>query len=202
MNNNKKYIIAGFLSVIPIWLTYIIANFLFETVSKPGATIINKYFPILSNYLYSGEIIGFLIVLISVYLIGMLVSNILFKKLLGSLEDLISGIPVVNMIYKTIKQITSSLGDPEKESFKKVVIIEYPKDGIWTLAMVTGESKDEKSNEYYNVYIPTTPNPTSGFMLYILKSEVIESDMSVEEGLKIIISGGVIGPEINGVRQK
>ena len=119
-----------------------------------------------------------------------------------SLEDIISGIPVVNMIYKTIKQITSSLGDPEKESFKKVVIIEYPKDGIWTLAMVTGESKDEKSNEYYNVYIPTTPNPTSGFMLYILKTEVFESDMSVEEGLKIIISGGVIGPEINGVRQK
>ena len=66
MNNNKKYIIAGFLSVIPIWLTYIIANFLFETVSKPGATIINKYFPILSKYIYSGEIIGFLIVLISV----------------------------------------------------------------------------------------------------------------------------------------
>ena len=194
MNNNKKYIIAGFLSVIPIWLTYIIANFLFETVSKPGATIINKYFPILSNYLYSGEIIGFLIVLISVYLIGMLVSNILFKKLLGSLEDLISGIPVVNMIYKTIKQITSSLGDPEKESFKKVVIIEYPKDGIWTLAMVTGESKDEKSNEYYNIYIPTTPNPTSGFLLFLEEKDIVYLDMSVEDAAKLVISAGLVLP--------
>ena len=68
--------------------------------------------------------------------------------------------------------------------------------------MVTGESKDRSSNEYYNVYVPTTPNPTSGFMLYALKSEVLETDVSVEEGLRIIISGGVIGPEINGIIKK
>ena len=132
----------------------------------------------------------------------MLVSNILVKNILVSLEKLISDIPVVNMIYQTIKQITSSLGDPEKESFKKVILIEYPRKGVWTLAMVTGESKDKDLNEYYNLYLPTTPNPTSGFMLYTLKSDVLETDLSVEEGLKIIISGGVIGPKTNYIKRK
>ena len=132
----------------------------------------------------------------------MLVSNIFGKTLLINFEKIILGIPVINMIYKTIKQITSSLGDPEKESFKKVVLIEYPRKKIWTLAMVTGESKDKDSNEYYNIYVPTTPNPTSGFMLYALKTEVLETNIPVEEGLKIIISGGVIGPEMNGITQR
>ena len=132
----------------------------------------------------------------------MLISSIFVKKILLSIEGIIAGIPVINIIYKTIKQITSSLGDPDKESFKKVVLIEYPRRDLWTLAMVTGESKDKESNEYYNIYVPTTPNPTSGFMLYALKAEVLETEISVEEGLKIIISGGVIGPEINGITKK
>ena len=198
--SNNKYIITGFLVIIPIFLTFQIAEFLFGLVSGSGVIVLNNFFPDMPSYL-SG-IIGFSVVLFSIYIIGMLVSNVLVKNMLSSIETLISGIPVVNMIYKTIKQITSSLGDPEKESFKKVVLIQYPRKGIWTLAMVTGESKDKDSNEYYNIYIPTTPNPTSGIMLYTLKSDVLETDMSVEEGLKIIISGGVIGPEINNIIRK
>jgi len=199
MRNSKKYMIAGFLSIIPIYLTFIIARFLFETIAVPGS----KLFENTSEYFsYLPEILGFFTVLITIYIIGMLVSNIFVKNILISFEKIISGIPIVNMIYNTIKQITSNLGDPEKESFKKVVLIEYPKKDLWTLAMVTGQSKDKNSNEYYNIYVPTTPNPTSGFMLYILKSEVLETSISVEEGLRMIISGGVIGPEINDIVQK
>jgi len=193
MNNGKRYIIAGILSIVPLYLTYLISNTLFNIFSTPGAKLFDMFFNY--NVPYIAEIIGFVGVIVTIYIIGMLVSNIFGKKILVSFEKLIAGIPVVNIIYKTIKQITSSLGDPEKESFKKVVLIEYPRKKIWTLAMVTGESIDKNNNEYYNVYIPTTPNPTSGFMLYILKSEVLETNTSVEEGLRIIISGGVIGPE-------
>ena len=198
--NNNKYIITGFLVIIPIFLTFQIAEFLFGLVSGSGVIVLNNFFPDMPSYL-SG-IIGFSIVLLSIYIIGMLVSNIFGKKILSSFDRLISDIPVINMIYKTIKQITSSVGDPEKESFKKVVLIEYPRRGVWTLAMVTGESKDKDSNQYYNVYLPTTPNPTSGFMLYTLKSDILETNLSVEEGLRIIISGGVIGPEINDIIQR
>ena len=121
------------------------------------------------------------------------------KKIINYFEKVVLKVPVVSIIYKTIKQITSSLGDPNKQSFKKVVLIEYPRSGLWTLAMVTGESKDELSNEYYHIFVPTTPNPTSGFMLFSLKSDVKECDISVEEGLKIIISGGMIAPEVNNI---
>ena len=204
MNNIKKYMITGMLSIIPVYLTYIISKILFQLFANTGAKFFNYVSKVIGkdNMKYLPELIGFIGVLLIIYIFGMLISTIFVKKILNSFEKVISGIPVINIIYKTIKQITSSLGDPEKESFKKVVLIEYPRKNLWTLAMVTGESKDKDSNEYYNIYVPTTPNPTSGFMLYTLKSEVIETDVPVEEGLKIIISGGVIGPEINGIIKK
>ena len=204
MNNIKKYMITGILSIIPVYLTYLISKMLFQFFANPGAKFFNYISKIVGkdNVKFLPEIFGFIGVLLIIYVIGMLVSSIFVKKILFNIEKVIAGIPVVNIIYKTIKQVTSSLGDPNKESFKKVVLIEYPRKTIWTLAMVTGESRDKNSNEYYNIYVPTTPNPTSGFMLYTLKSEVVETDIPVEEGLKIIISGGVIGPEINGIMKK
>tara|TARA_X000001036_G_scaffold34192_1_gene27903 strand:+ start:912 stop:1523 length:612 start_codon:yes stop_codon:yes gene_type:complete len=202
--NIKKYMATGILSIVPIYLTYVISKVLFQFFANPGAQFFDYIYRLIGkdNVKFLPEIFGFAGVLLIIYIIGMLVSSIFVKKVLFSLERIIAGIPVVNIIYKTIKQITSSLGDPDKESFKKVVLIEYPRKSLWTLAMVTGESIDKESNEYYNIYVPTTPNPTSGFMLYTLKDEVVETEISVEEGLKIIISGGVIGPNMNGITKK
>ena len=188
MNNIKKYMITGILSIIPVYLTYLISKMLFQFFSTPGAKLFDYFSKIAGKDFAGSQIFGFIGILFIIYIIGMLVSSIFIKKILFNLEKIIAGIPVVNIIYKTIKQVTSSLGDPNKESFKKVVLIEYPRKNVWTLAMVTGESKDRNSNEYYNIYVPTTPNPTSGFMLYALKSEILETNISVEEGLKIIIS--------------
>ena len=202
--NIKKYMATGILSIIPIYFTYVISKVLFQFFANPGAKFFDYIYKLIGrdSARFLPEIFGFIGVLLIIYIIGMLVSSIFVKKILFNLERIIAGIPVVNIIYKTIKQITSSLGDPSKESFKKVVLIEYPRKDLWTLAMVTGESIDEDSNEYYNIYVPTTPNPTSGFMLYALKNEVVETNVAVEEGLKIIISGGVIGPEMNGISKK
>ena len=202
--NIKKYMATGILSIVPIYLTYVISKVLFQFFANPGAQFFDYIYRLIGkdNVRFLPEIFGFAGVLLIIYIIGMLVSSIFVKKVLFSLERIIAGIPVVNIIYKTIKQITSSLGDPDKESFKKVVLIEYPRKSLWTLAMVTGESIDKESNKYYNIYVPTTPNPTSGFMLYTLKDEVVETEISVEEGLKIIISGGVIGPNMNGITKK
>ena len=112
-------------------------------------------------------------------------------------DRLVLKIPVAKTIYKTIKQLTNSIADTQANAFEKVVSIEYPKKGIWTIAMVTGQSIDKNNIEYYHLFLPTTPNPTSGFMLIVKKSDVIESKMNVEEGLKTIISGGMVAPEIN-----
>ena len=202
--NIKKYIAAGILSLIPVYFTYIISKILFQFFANPGARFFDYIYKLIGkdNVRFLPEIFGFIGVLLAIYIIGMLVSSIFVRRILFNIERVIAGIPVINIIYKTIKQVTSSLGDPEKQSFKKVILIEYPRKNVWTLAMVTGESRDINDNEYYNIYVPTTPNPTSGFMLYTLKREVLETNISVEEGLKIIISGGVIGPEINDIIQK
>ena len=119
------------------------------------------------------------------------------KQIYNWFENLISRIPIVNVVYQTIKQITSSLTGPNRQAFKEVVFIEYPRKGIWTLSMVTGESKNIRNKAYYHVFVPTTPNPTSGYLLYIPKEDTRKTNMSIEEGMKIIISGGMLAPEKN-----
>ena len=113
------------------------------------------------------------------------------------IEGLLSRIPVVNAVYRTIKQITTSISEPDRQAFKKVVIIEYPRKEIWTITMVTGESINNKGEKFNHIFVPTTPNPTSGFMLYIPQKDAQETDMTNEEGLKIIISGGMLAPKKN-----
>ena len=130
---------------------------------------------------------------------GLIVSNVLGKQLYIWLENILSRIPIVNSVYKTIKGITVSISDNNKQAFKKVVFVQYPRKGLWSIAMVTGESKDADNNEYYHVVVVTTPNPTSGYLLYVLKEETTETSMSVEEGLKIVISGGLLAPSVNEI---
>ena len=140
-----------------------------------------------------------MLTVVSIYVIGMVISNVIGKKLYSLFESLLSKIPFVNYIYRTIKQITETFGGSQRDAFKKVVYIEYPRREIWTIAMVTGDSKDKSGVEYYQIFLPTTPNPTSGFMLYVKKTDVNETNLSIDEGLKIIISGGMLAPEINDI---
>ena len=95
--------------------------------------------------------------------------------------------------------LIDTLSISQKQAFQKVVYIEYPKEDIWTIALVTGESQDSDGVEYYQIFVPTTPNPTSGFMLFVKKENAKETQMSIDEGLKIIISGGMLAPKKNGI---
>ena len=147
--------------------------------------------------LYIPELAGFILTLLFIYIIGILVSNVLGKRVYLWIEAILSRIPIVNAVYRTIKQITTSLSAPERQAFKKVVFIEYTRKGIWTLTMVTGESTNKKGEKFYHIFVPTTPNPTSGYMLYIPQRDTQETDLNIEEGLKIIISGGMLAPNKN-----
>ena len=197
---NKKrpqhYLLTGLFSIFPIAFTYWLVIKLFQYFSKPGAQIVDIIFNN-NTPKYIPELIGFMLTIIFIYAVGLIVSNVLGKKIYGWFEKLISRIPLVNTVYRTIKQITSSLSSPNRQAFKKVVFIEYPRKGIWTLSMVTGESKNEHGDMYYHIFIPTTPNPTSGYLLYIPKKDAQETDISIEEGMKIIISAGMLAPETN-----
>ncbi len=194
----RNYFFTGILSIIPIAITYFIISKLFTLFSNPGKQIVMYLFPGISIP-YIDMIIGFMLTILSIYAIGLIVSNVLGRKFYKFFESILNRIPLVNYIYNTIKQITETLTASQQHAFKKVVFIEYPKADIWTIALVTGESKDKKGNKYYQVFVPTTPNPTSGFMLYINQENIKDTNLSVDEGLKIVISGGMLAPERNDI---
>ena len=148
------------------------------------------------NAIYILEyIVGFTLTLIFLYVLGIIVSNVFGRKFYNYFEHLLERIPIVSKIYSTIKNITDSLSKPNSQAFQKVVIIEYPRRDLWTLAMVTGECKNERNEEFYNLFVPTTPNPTSGYLILIKKNDVKQTNLSVDDGLSIIISGGMVIPD-------
>lgn len=196
MKNFKNYIITGILSIVPLYGTYLILSILFSFFAKPGSTLIGFVFNSFgadAKEIY--PFVGFILTILFLYTLGLVVKNVLGKRIYLLVEVLLDNIPIVNKIYKTIKNVTDTLSNTKEQSFTKVVMIEYPRKDLWTLAMVTGESKDTNNIEYYNLFVPTTPNPTSGYMIIIKKSDAIDANISVEDGLSIIISGGMIGPD-------
>ncbi len=208
MKQDKKiqqYLLTGLISIIPIYLTFWIIKNLFLFFSGPGGIIVGLFLPdfINQNFEFGGitllsllqKTLGFILTIASLYFLGLIISNVFGKKLYKLFESLLEKIPFVSKVYKSIKQITASLSGANSKAFQKVVLVEYPRKGLWTIAMVTGETLDDKDEKYYNIFVPTTPNPTSGYLLFIKSTETKKLDLSVEEGLKIIVSGGMISPE-------
>ena len=202
MNSFKKYIVTGLLAILPAAFTWIIIVYLYNIFTSPGSYVVS----IVYNFLYGNQFeindylinfLSFLFTLFFIYIFGFVTNRFIGKSIMSLFDRLVLKIPVAKTIYKTIKQLTNSIADTQANAFEKVVSIEYPKKGIWTIAMVTGQSVDKNNIAYYHLFLPTTPNPTSGFMLIVKKCDVIESKMNVEEGLKTIISGGMVAPEIN-----
>ena len=203
MKNSRKYIFTGIMSIIPITITYWIIQYLFIFFSVPGKKLINLFYiwENLSNpYLIALITIfeytaGFILTITFLYILGQIISNVLGNKLYRYFENLINKIPFVSKVYSTIKSITETLSKENNRAFQKVVLIQYPRHGLWTYAMVTGECINKDNVEYYNLFVPTTPNPTSGYLIIIKKTDVIDTDLSVDDGLSVIISGGMVSPE-------
>ncbi|HIC39651.1 MAG TPA: DUF502 domain-containing protein [Candidatus Marinimicrobia bacterium] len=187
----KRTILAGIFTIVPLALTGFILVFIFrflDSVSAPILNIIGFHIPGL----------GILLTILSVYLLGVIIRNVLGRRLFSWGEKIVLAIPLVSTIYKTIKQFINAFsGTADGKNFQKVIFLQYPRVGVWTLAFVTGESVDANSVEYYHIFVPTTPNPTSGFFIIIPKRETMLTEMTVEEGIKMVISGGLIAPPEN-----
>lgn len=186
----KRTIFAGLLSVVPLVLTISILRFLFNFLD--GITA-----PLLKSIEVNIPGLGLLLTLILIYILGLIVTNVVGKRLFSWGEKIVTSIPLIKPIYSTIKQITGAFSCASVKSFREVIFIQYPRKGLWTLAFVTNDSKAEDGSEFYHLFVPTTPNPTSGVYIILPKKDTIESDMTVEDGLKSIISGGVLAPKNN-----
>jgi len=197
----KNYFLTGLVVIIPGYISFIII----VTIIKKMDGIINLLPPKFHPYTYLPFHIpglGFIFTLILIILVGIIFTNIVGKSILNFLENkIVTKIPFIRTIYKSAKNIIETIFSEKSLSFREVVLVEYPKKGTYVIGFIT--SKPEKDNEItksigdelLSIFVPTTPNPTSGFLLYVPENEVKKLKMSVEDAFKIIISGGIITDE-------
>ncbi|MBI5747146.1 MAG: DUF502 domain-containing protein [Nitrospirae bacterium] len=189
----KKWFITGLLVITPIWATYLILRTLFRTLEGFLGDLLQKYFQL---YYIPG--LGIISLFIIILLAGIFATNLIGRQLIKTWEELLRRVPIVNSIYTSIKAVVDALSMHSKGDFKKVVLIEFPRKGQYSIAFITGVTKGEiqrlTNERVINVYVPTTPNPTSGFFLFVPESDIIPLSMSVEDGMKMIISGGFYTP--------
>ena len=194
----RKYLITGLLIWIPLGITLWVLKLLIDFMDQSLLLLPEGYHP---RHFFGQNIPGFGVVLtiLIVFLTGLIAGNFIGRRLLNAGEKLLIRIPIVNSIYKSVKQVSDTLFSSNGQAFRKALLVQYPRLGSWTIAFQTGQPGGELVNhletDSISVYVPTTPNPTSGFFLIMHKREVIELEMSVEEALKYIISMGVVAPD-------
>lgn len=191
----RSYLLAGLVVWLPILITIGVLRFIVDLLDNTLALIPKNYQP---EHLLGINIPGFGVILSLILLVGtgMFATNFFGQRLVSWGESILSRIPLVRSIYSAVKQVINTVLSSNGDAFRKVLLIEYPRKGLWSLAFQTGTATQEinthTNEEMISLFIPTTPNPTSGFLMMIPKKEAIELDMSIEEALKFIISLGVM----------
>jgi uncharacterized membrane protein len=194
----RKYFISGLLVWLPIWVTLLVIKFLVDILSKSLLLLPPQYQPDkLIGFHVPG--MGVIITVVVILLTGILAANFIGSRLVALGDAIVSRIPLVRSIYTGVKQVTQTLFSPGGQSFRKVLLVEYPCPGVWSLAFQTGEVSKKiegatAQEPMVSYFIPTTPNPTSGFLMMAPRSKVKELDMSVDQALKFVISLGVVQP--------
>lgn len=193
----KRYFITGLLIWVPLVITGWVLSLIVNTLDQSLRLLPESIHPQnLFGFAIPGA--GAVLTLVMILFTGLLAANFIGQKLVAWWEKLLARIPVVNSVYNSVKQVSDTLFSPNGNAFRQALLVEYPRQGSWTIAFQTGKPGGDIANhlegEYVSVYVPTTPNPTSGFFLMMPASDVVELDMTVDEALKYIISMGVVAP--------
>ena len=197
----RNVFITGLLITLPIALTYFILQFLFKNLDSlsPVFTqvLIDLGAPIPEGYRIPA--LGLVITLLIILIVGWFTTNFFGKRLISLGESIVGRIPFVRRIYKGTKQVVQSIAHADTSAFRKVVLLEFPRRGMLAIGFVTGESRGEVQQytreDVLNVFVPTMPNPTSGFLIFAPPDELTEVDMSIEDGIKYVVSGGIVSTE-------
>jgi uncharacterized membrane protein len=194
----KKYFITGLLVLVPVIITAWVLSTLINTLDQSLLLLPEAWRP---KAYFGLEIpgLGALLTLLIIFITGVIATNIFGQQLIVLWENLLSRVPVVKSIYSSVKQVSDTLFSDSGNAFRKAVLVQFPRDGAWTIAFITGAPGGDVSKhlegEYVSVYVPTTPNPTGGYFLMLPKKDVIELNISVDEALKYIISMGTVTPK-------
>lgn len=203
----RKYLLAGLLVWLPLGVTILILRFAVELMDRslgliPGRIRSGLVIPFVNINVTEIPGIGFALTVVILLITGVLTTNLIGSKMVAFGESVLERIPLVRSIYSAVKNFAEIVLGPGGQSFKKVLLIQYPRKGVWSLAFQTsthlGEIQSRTEPEVVCTFVPTTPNPTSGFIIMVPRDEVIELEMDVDEGLKMIISLGVVVPQWHG----
>lgn len=186
----RQNFVAGLVVLIPVVATIWVIKWLFDLID---GILAPAFKPIFGQEIPG---FGFVAVVILIYLLGLLITNVLGKRLVQFSQSLVDRVPVVSQVYNAFRQIIDSLMMSQKGAFKEVVLIEFPRPGMRSVAFVTSRLKDNSGQELLTAYIPTAPNPTSGFIEIVTPDRVIPTNMSVEDAMKIVLSAGMVCPPV------
>lgn len=198
----KNYFFTGIIVACPVAITIYMSYHLIIWINEVTSKLIPQKWTIGNFVPYAVPGLGLLLLLFVLLLIGMFTTGYVGKFFVRLWEKLIRKMPIVSSIYSLIKQIFETFLSQKNRSFSEVVLVEYPRKGLWTIAFVSktdtgGEIEEKTGEKKISIYVPTTPNPTSGFLIFVNENDVIKLNMSVEEGIKYVISCGIVTPEIN-----
>jgi len=195
----RHFFLAGILIILPVFLTFYLFAFFFNKIGRIFETYLT---PLLAQYgfndppLYLFSALGVIIIVVVILFTGMVTTNYIGRKIVSFGEQLLTQIPIVSKVYLAAKQLLEAFAFKEKDAFRHMVLVEYPRLGVYSLGFVTANTQpffqELVGKESFNVFIPTTPNPTSGMLIIVPKSEVIPIEIPVEDGLKFIVSGGIV----------
>lgn len=193
----RRWLLAGLLVLVPLAITVWVLDWIVSTLDQTLQILPRHWHP---DYLIGAHVPGFgvLLALAIVLLIGAVASNFFGRKLVGWWDSLLGRIPIVRSIYSSVKQVSDTLFSENGNAFRKAVLVQWPREGVWTIAFQTGTPGGDVVNhlgpDYLSVYVPTTPNPTGGYFVMLKASDCIELNMSVDEALTYVISMGVVSP--------
>ncbi|RED51069.1 DUF502 domain-containing protein [Aestuariispira insulae] len=201
----RAYFLAGILVTAPIAITAAVAIWFIELVDSqivpliPGHLNPDTYLREVIGFSYGLPGLGVIVLLVFITLIGALTAGLVGRYFVNMGEAVLQRMPVIRSVYSATKQVFETVLKQQSDAFRQAVLVEYPRRGAWTIAFVTGNSKGEikrlLDGDYVNVYVPTTPNPTSGFLLFVPREDMIILDMPVDEAFKALISLGLVTPE-------
>jgi len=190
----RRQFLSGMLVVIPLILTYVVLRFLFETIDG----ILSPYIVKFLGYSIPG--LGIISTILIIILTGFFVRSIVGASIYKHGDNLLTKLPIVRIFYLAAKKLIEALAKPNNEAFKEVVMFEYPRRGIWVVGFLTSKIKfvdgSDEQLELVGVFIPSTPTPVSGFVIFAPREDIVSLDITVEDGLKLIVSGGIIAPPV------
>jgi uncharacterized membrane protein len=198
----RRTFVAGLLILLPLFITYVLIAFLFNIFTGVGAPLVAgllRLFGAQSLAYPLVLIVNLILSLAVIFLLGLVGANILGRRLLTAFEGLLLRLPLVKTVYSSAKQVIDTFQGPGR-SFQRVVLLQYPRHGVWSIGLVATERSDNLNlvpgNKVLTVFVPTTPNPTSGYLVIVSPDDVVDVDFSVEDAFKFIVSGGIVGKDL------